>query len=514
MIENIGELLTRRARTTPEVDAYVQAETGARYNFTELNARANQVANAFKSAGIKPGERVAFLLMNGVEFVESYLGLAKLGVVVVPLNWRLTPSELEFIISDSGAGWLIFDDPFAEAAEILQSQGKTGVKEWLQVSPSMAVPFARTYEDFVRDASPLEPQITRGGDEMLYIMYTSGTTGLPKGVVHSHRTSFWAVLTMSPVLDLRVRDKFISLLPMFHVGALAPIMMNVYNCVTSVVLKSFDPKLTWELIERESINSGLAVPAMLNFMLQVPNIESYDYSNLRWILSGAAPVPVALIKAYAERGIEIHQVYGLTESCGPGCVIDAENAMKRAGSTGRAFFHTDVRILDPEGNECPPNIPGEVVLRGRHNMHGYWNQPEATAETLKDGWLHTGDIATMDGDGFVTIQDRKKDMIISGGENVYPAEIENLLMEHPGVREAAVIGQSSERWGESPFAILVSASAEAPPTQADIMGFLATRLARFKMPKAIAFIDEIPRNPSGKILKRVLREQFPGPAPE
>ncbi len=514
MIQNIGDLLRRRARTTPEVDAYVQAETGARISFAELNARANQVANAFKGAGVKPGDRVAFLLMNGVEFVESYLGLAKLGAVVVPLNWRLTPPELEFIISDSGATWLIFDDPFAEAIEILQSQGKTGVKEWLHVLPSTGVPFARTYEDFVADASRLEPEIAVGGDEMLYIMYTSGTTGLPKGVVHSHRTSMWAVLTMSPVLDMRLRDRFISLLPMFHVGALAPIMMNVYNCVTSVVLRSFDPKLTWELIERESINSGLAVPAMLNFMLQVPNIESYDCSSLRWILSGAAPVPVALIKAYAERGIEIHQVYGLTESCGPSCVIDAENAMKRAGSTGRAFFHTDVRILDADGDECPANTPGEVVVRGAHNMHGYWNQPEATAQTLRDGWLHTGDIATMDEDGFVTIQDRKKDMIISGGENVYPAEIENLLMEHAGVREAAVIGQPSERWGESPFAILVSSKAEDPPSEGDIMEFLAPRLARFKMPKAIAFIDEIPRNPSGKILKRVLREQFPGPAPE
>ena len=514
MIQNIGDLLRRRARTTPEVDAYVQAETGARYTFAELNARANQVANAFKGAGVKPGDRVAFLLMNGIEFVESYLGLAKLGAVVVPLNWRLTPSELEFILSDSGATWLIFDDPFAESVEILQSRGKTGVKEWLHVLPRTAVPFARAYEEFVANASRLEPEITVGGDEMLYLMYTSGTTGLPKGVVHSHRTSMWAVLTMSPALDLRLRDKFISLLPMFHVGALAPIMMNVYNCVTSVVLKSFDPKLTWELIDRESINTGLAVPAMLNFMLQVPNIESYDYSNLRWILSGAAPVPVALIKAYAERGIEIHQVYGLTESCGPGCVIDAENAMKRAGSTGRAFFHTDVRILDAEGNECPANTPGEVVLRGQHNMHGYWNQPQATAETLKDGWLHTGDIASMDQDGFVTIQDRKKDMIISGGENVYPAEIESLLMEHADIREAAVIGQPSERWGESPFAILVAANAEDPPSEADVIGFLAPRLARFKMPKAIAYIDEIPRNPSGKILKRVLREQFPGPAPE
>ena len=514
MKQNVGDLLTRRARLTPDLEAYVQGETGVRYTFADLNVRANKVANAFRDAGVEPGTRVAFLLMNGIEFVEAYLGLAKIGAVVVPLNWRLTAPELEFIIADSGATWLIFDDPFIEAVETLQREDKTSVQEWLHVLPSSALPATRDYADFVVSGSDEDPPITCGDDDMLYIMYTSGTTGLPKGVVHSHRTSLWAVLTMSPVLDLRLGDRYISLLPMFHVGALTPVVMNTYHGITSVVVRSFDPKLTWELIDKESINTGLAVPAMLNFMMQVPNTENYDTSSLRWILSGAAPVPVALIRQYAERGIEILQIYGLTETCGPACVIDAENAIRRAGSTGKAFFHTEVKVLDADGNTCPPDSPGEVVVRGPHNMHAYWNQPEASAETLKDGWLHTGDVATMDKDGFVTIQDRKKDMIISGGENIYPAEVENLLIAHPGVSEAAVIGQPSERWGESPFAIIVAADKDAPPSEADIMQFLDKRLARFKMPKGMAFIDEIPRNPSGKILKRFLREDFPGPAPE
>ena len=499
---------------SPDLEAYVQGETGVRYTFSELNKRANKLANAFREAGVEPGTRVAFLLMNGIEFVEAYLGLAKIGAVVVPLNWRLTASELEFIIADSGATWLIFDDPFVEAVATLQAGNKTSVREWVHVLPSTAAPNTHVYAELVADASDEEPPIACGDDDMLYIMYTSGTTGLPKGVVHSHRTSLWAVLTMSPVLDMHARDRYLSLLPMFHVGALTPVMMNTYHGITSVVVRSFDPKLAWELIEKESINIGLAVPAMLNFMMQVPGNESFDTSSLRWMLSGAAPVPVALIKAYAQRDVEIHQIYGLTETCGPACVIDADNAIRRAGSTGKAFFHTEVRIVDGNGDTCAPNAPGEVVVRGPHIMHAYWNQPQATAETLKDGWLHTGDIATMDEDGFVTIQDRKKDMIISGGENIYPAEIENLLIEHPQVREAAVIGQPSERWGESPFAILVAASKDAPPTEADIMKFLDARLARFKMPKGTAFIDEIPRNPSGKILKRFLREDFPGPAPE
>ena len=514
MKQNIGDLLTRRARLSPDLEAYVQGETGDRYTFAELNERANKLANAFLDAGVTPGTRVAFLLMNGIEFVEAYLGLAKIGAVVVPLNWRLTASELEFILSDSGASWLIFDDPFAEAVETLQSENRTDVREWLHVLPSTAVKGARTYADFVAAASEVEPEITSGDEDMLYIMYTSGTTGLPKGVVHSHRTSLWAVLTMAPVLDMRPADRYISMLPMFHVGALTPVVMNTYHGTTSVVLRSFDPKLAWQLIEKESISTGLAVPAMLNFMMQVPGNEDFDTSSLRWILSGAAPVPVALIKQYAERGIEIQQIYGLTETCGPACVIDSENAIRRAGSTGKAFYHTEVKILDGDGQACPPNTPGEVLVRGPHIMHAYWNQPQATAETLEGGWLHTGDIATMDEDGFVTIQDRKKDMIISGGENIYPAEIENLLIEHPEVREAAVIGQPSARWGESPFAILVAANPDEPPGQADIMTFLDARLARFKIPKGMALVDEIPRNPSGKILKRLLREDFPGPAPE
>ncbi len=514
MQHNIGGLLTRRAQLSPDLEAYVQGETGARYTFSELNARANKLANAFREAGVTPGTRVAFLLMNGIEFVEAYLGLAKIGAVVVPLNWRLTAPELEFIIADSGATWLIFDDPFVEAVETLKSANKTSVREWLHVLPSTALPGTRIYADFVADASEAEPEVTCGDEDMLYIMYTSGTTGLPKGVVHSHRTSLWAVLTMSPVLDLRPADRYISLLPMFHVGALTPVVMNTYHGATSVVLRSFDPQLTWELIEKESVNTGLAVPAMLNFMMQVPGNDAFDTSSLRWMLSGAAPVPVALIQQYAARGIEIHQIYGLTETCGPACVIDGANAIRRAGSTGKAFFHTKVKIIDAAGSECAPNMPGEVVVRGPHIMHAYWNQPEASEQTLQDGWLHTGDIAMMDEEGFVTIQDRKKDMIISGGENIYPAEIENLLIEHPDVREAAVIGQPSERWGESPFAILVAADPEKPPSEADIMTFLDARIARFKMPKGMAFIDVIPRNPSGKILKRLLRDDFPGPAPE
>ena len=511
MKRNIGAWLAKRALLNPTREAYV--DSMVRLSFAELNDRCNRIANAFALAGVQKGERVALLLMNSAEFVEAFFALAKIGAVVVPLNWRLVPDELEFILKDSGAKRLIFSEEFLEAVAELHGRGEaTDIEHWLQVAGDAPLaPFAESYSDFRDAASAAEPALAAADDDMLYIMYTSGTTGLPKGVVHSHDTSIWGCVTIAATTYYQEQDRFLSPLPMFHVGALTPITLNVYRGITSFVMRSFDPVRAWELVDRERITIGLAVPAMLNFMLQVPNLERYNFAQWRWCLSGAAPVPESLIEAYTKLGIEIHQIYGLTESCGPACLIDAENAVKRIGSTGKAFFHTDVRIVDANGQPCAPDVPGEVILRGDHVMKAYWNRPEATAETIVDGWLRTGDVARMDAEGFVYIEDRVKDMIISGGENVYPAEIEKVLQTHDGISEAAVIGQPSERWGESPFAIVVRK--EASLTEADVLAFCNGRMARFKQPKGVAFVDEVPRNPSGKILKRVLRDQFPGPAP-
>lgn len=508
MENNLGLFLSKRATLSPGREAYVDANGTLRLSFSELNGRCNQLANALLDAGVAKGERIAFLLMNSAEFMEAYFAAAKIGAVVVPLNWRLVPDELEFILKDSGSKRLIFGEEFLDSVSELHARGdKTDIRHWLQVTANEPLaPFAEDYRQFADGGSTDEPPIGARGDDLLYIMYTSGTTGLPKGVVHSHNTSIWAVVTVSATMYFHDGDRFLGALPMFHVGALLPLTLNVYRGATSVVMRTFEPQLAWELIEKEKLTSGLAVPAMLNFMLQVPGFEKYDTSSLRWILSGAAPVPVALMERYAELGIEIHQIYGLTETCGPACVIDAENALAKIGSTGKPFFHTEVRIAKPEGGTCAPGEAGEILVRAPHVMLEYWNRPDATAETIVDGWLHTGDIAVTDEDGFIFIQDRIKDMIISGGENVYPAEIEGVLVTHPEIIEAAVIGQPSEKWGESPFAIVVRNSDSLSAD--DVLGFCNQKLARFKQPTRVEFIDQIPRNPSGKILKRVLREQF------
>ncbi|MCY3885837.1 MAG: long-chain-fatty-acid--CoA ligase [Gammaproteobacteria bacterium] len=512
MSTNIGHWLSKRALLSPNREAYVDGLSLTRLSFEELNNQTCKLANAFLAHGVKKEERIALLLGNCSEFVESYFALAKIGAVVVPLNWRLVADELEFILKDSGATRLIYDDSFLSVVEDLESRGgKTDIQHWIQVSHNTPIAnFAEDYELFRDQGTAAEPNLDVGDDDLLYIMYTSGTTGLPKGVVHTHNTVAWAIFTFMGTFYLHEKDRYFSPMPMFHVGALIPLTLMVYKGITSVVMHSFDPLKAWHLIEQERATFGLLVPAMLNFMLQVGDVQRFDCSSLRMILTGAAPVPDALIEEFGNLGIPVVIVYGLTESCGPATASNQENTQRKIGSAGKPFFHTDVRIVRSDGSECNANESGEVLVRGNHIMLEYWNRPEATSETIVNGWLHTGDVALKDEEGFIYIQDRIKDMIISGGENIYPAEIENSLQEHPYIGESAVIGQPSEKWGESPLAIVVRTNENL--TESDVLSFLQSKIARYKLPYGVVFVDAIPRNPSGKILKWVLREKYPGPA--
>lgn len=505
MSQNVGQLLTRRAFREPNLEAIVEPATGRRLTYNELNARSNRVANALSERGVSTGDRVALLLMNGAEFVESFFAVGKIGAVNVPLNWRLVPDELEFIVGDAGATVMVFGAEFAEAVAELRARGTTSIDTWIQVDGSAGDGIV-DYDEWIAAASDVEPTVISGDDDLLFIMYTSGTTGLPKGVMHTHDTVHWGNITAGTTIDYRKGDVFLNALPLFHVGALNPVLGCVFNGCTIVLLRAFDPTQSWELIREERVTVTLMVPAMLQFMLAVHDPEQHDSSTLRWCLTGAAPVPVSLIEAYTALNIEVHQVYGLTETCGPACVISAGDAADHVGSTGKAFFFTDVRVVRDDGTDCDVGESGEVLVKGNHIMTGYWNRPEATAEALVDGWLHTGDVATMDADGFVTIVDRIKDMLISGGENVYPAEIESVLVSHDKIADAGIIGMPSEKWGESPLAVVVRSDASL--TAEEVIEFTKGKLAPFKTVKAVEFVDELPRNPSGKILKRELRDQF------
>ncbi len=508
MLINAGQTLTERAKISGRMEAIVDVATGARYDFRQLNERSNQVANALLGLGLAPGERVACLMSNQPRYAEAYFGCAKAGYVFVALNWRLSVPELSYQLLDSDAAAVLYGADQLPLVEPLRAQFPQ--VRWLAADHG-------EFDAVVAAASTAEPPIGATGEDPLYMMYTSGTTGRPKGALLSHRANIAYLASMLVTSDLAVDERQIVVAPMFHIAGLGMTMVAIYRGMTTVIVKNFDPGLMWDVVDQERITGFLGVPSMLAIMYQHPKRATALRDRLRWVLCGAAPVPVSLIEAWHAMGVQVRQVYGATETHGGICLLNAEHAATKIGSTGLPYYGIDVRVVDLDGNPVPPGLPGEVITRGPHLFTGYWNRPDATADAVRDGWFHTGDIAEVDEDGFVYIKDRSKDMIISGGENVYPAEIENVLSAHPGVAEVGVIGQPSAKWGETACAIVVRGSGWTGDDEhllAELRALAQSRLARFKQPKTYVFVDTLPRNPSGKILKRVLRESYPGPAPE
>jgi fatty-acyl-CoA synthase len=498
---NIGEFLTRRALLTPEREGLVCE--GVRRTFRDLNERANRLAHVMKDLGVGHGDRVGLLALNDPEYYDLYFGLGKIGAILVPINYRLAGPEIQFIVSDCGAKVFFFGKEYIDIVDSIRKDVPS--KDFIAISDSPPA-WAKAYESMISGASDEELEITGSDDDTLTILYTSGTTGKPKGAELTHSYYYWNSVNLSSTLGLNIGDTTLIALPLFHIGALAGVPWLIHTGGKSVLLRSLDPKRFLELLQEEKVSGFGSVPALLDFLKLVPEFEKYDWSSVKVILVYAAPVPVTLIKEYAEAGIEVRQLYGLTE-CNTGTVLDSENALSRVGSCGRPFFHTEIRVVDAEGKDVGPDEKGEVLLRAPNVMKGYWNRPEDTAETIKDGWLHTGDIAQMDKDGFLYIMDRKKDMIISGGENIYPAEVEDSLLAHPKLADVAVIGYPDKKWGESVKAIIVLKQGEEL-TEEELIEWCKGRIGKFKIPKKVVFTDSIPRTPTGKILKRLLREQF------
>jgi O-succinylbenzoate-CoA ligase len=518
MKTNIGLFLKKRAEICPNREAFVEFERNRRFTFAQLNTRANRVANGLLAAGIRPGDRVATLLMNSIEFVETYFAVAKIGAVMVPINWRLVAGEIAYILQDCDAKALVYDSDFDQAVGAIQSggHGELAVEQWIRRENGDAgtPDWAQEYDQFTVASSTEEPPVGAWDQDNLFIMYTSGTTGRPKGAVHSHEGMLWSQLTSMTTSDMRGDDRWLLALPMFHVGCLSPTSLLVHRGGAGIIMRELDLGAMFRCIDQEKVTIFMAVPALLQFMLITPEREECDISSVRWIATGAAPVPVSLLHEYEALNIRILQAYGLTESCGPGTILLHEDAEAKVGSCGRPQMHTELKVVDANGNTIPMGSEqaGELLLSGRHMMKEYWNNPEASAEALRDGWLHTGDICTWDKEGFVTICDRMKDMIISGGENIYPAELENTLAACPQVQEAAVIGVASTKWGETPLAIIVPAPGTSP-TPESLKDYCKENLAGYKVPQLYELVETLPRNPSGKLLKPELREKFPGPAP-
>ena len=507
MEPGIGFWLTQRERLSGNQEALVQGRR--RLTYRELNRRVNRLAAWLSQTGLKKGDRCAYLAYNGIEVVELIFAAAKLGLILVPLNWRLAAKELAFILADSGTETLFFDVDFTKTVEGLRGEKGLSLKRRIVIGGKAAE--AEPYEETLLRHPDQEPESmeTVGMDSPHIIMYTAGTTGLPKGAVLTQACSFWNAVNLELDMGFRPADRDLLVLPMFHIGGIGLFTLPMIHVGGTVVIqRAFDAGETLRLLQEEKITLFFAVPAIFLFLIQYPRFSAEAFKTVRLVMSGGAPLPVSLVHRYHEVGIVLQQGFGMSEAAPSIATLSKELALKKAGSIGRALFHLEARVVDRSLRDVPPNEVGELAIRGPNVMKEYWNRPEATAEAFAGGWFHSGDVARMDLDGDLYIVDRKKDMFISGGENVYPAEVENAIFELPQVGEAAVIGTRNEKWGEVGRAIVVLKPGQSL-TEAEVLDSLKGRLAKYKVPKSVVFVEQLPRNAAGKVLKNVLREKFP-----
>lgn len=498
---NIGSMFTNRAFLSPDLEACIG--TGYRYTYREMNQRINQFAAFLTRSGITAKDRIAILAKNNEQVLTALFGAAKIGVVTVVLNFRLAPPELKFILNDCQAKLLVYGGDFTDTASALKSG--TPLEVFVSIDRDGT---DISFETALKGLDGKEPVPAGHGDDPAILMYTSGTTGKPKGAVLTHANCFWAAVGLVHSLEWAYKFRFLSVAPLFHIGGLAPIFANIHVGCAMVFMPDFDPVKAWDIIETEKINFAMTVPVMLQYMAMVPGIEDRDLSCLKHFICGGAPVPQALIQAYAQKSIDVYQVYGATEYSGAITFWTRDMGMDKSDSMGKPVFHGAVTITDPTtGEELGPDQVGEICLLGPQIFKGYWQNRAASDQVLMNGTYRSGDLGRKDRDGFVYVVDRLKDMIISGGENIYPAEIESVLISHPAISDAAVVGKTDAQWGEVPVAFVVRAK-NSDMDEAGVIRACRDNLAGFKCVKKVYFVDQIPRNTLGKVLKRSLRDQI------
>jgi fatty-acyl-CoA synthase len=511
----IGDYLGRREIYSPDKLAIIDAgkEPALRLTYRQWNRRVNRLANWLKDeAGIGYRDRVAILARDGIEHLDLLYACAKLGAIHTALNWRLHWRELVGLIQETTPQVLLYSDDFKDVVARVEAairDTEHAIGHYLHLEGD-GIGGSLDYEATIAQAAeaPVNYEAL-DKEDIACLLFTGGTTGLPKGAMISHRQICWNVLN-TVIHDLTHDDIYLCVFPLFHAGGLFAYMSSqVVFGNTSILTRQFDPKQVLELIEREGVTVFGAVPTMYQMLTQAPNWDEADLSSLRFCTSGGAPLPVPLVKKYsAEKGVRFKQGFGMTEY-GPGLfALPAEDAIRKAGSIGRPNFFIDVRVVDDDNVPLGPNEVGELLLKGPSGCSGYWEKPEASAAAIDDGgWFHTGDMVYHDEEWYFYVVDRKKDMFISGGENVYPAEIEAVLYRHPAVHMCAVIGVPHEKWGEVGKAcVVLQPGAEA--TEEEVIAFMKEHLARYKVPRSVAFLDALPISAAGKILKRELREQF------
>jgi long-chain acyl-CoA synthetase len=509
----VGDIVRRSAHRAPEKTALIFGKREISYG--ELNQRVNGMANSLLKLGIGKGDRVAVLLHSCPEYFEIYYACAKSGGIFVPINTLLRESELKKICEYLEPRFLVFSPDYGELAQ--RFRGELTCTEFLiELGGESSSPFTR-YETLVEEGGPEEPGVLVSDDDIMSIFLTSGTTGLPKGAMRTHRHAFIDNMVGAIELRLQYNDRVLMVFPFYHV-TWEDNLRHILMCNTIVIRREgrFDPKEVLKILSGQKITICQFVPTMLSSLLQEEGIEDYDLSHFRLLTYAASPMPVELLKRTMTRfKCQFMQLYGQTET-GPLTTVlrpedhvleGSEAEMARLASAGRPVVNYEVRIVDQDGNDVAPGVVGEIIVRSECMTVGYWRLSDETAKILKDGWLYTGDFGKFDDHGYVYIVDRKNDMIISGGKNIYPREIEELLYEHDAILEAAVIGVPDEHWGESVKAVVVLKEGKKVSEEA-LISFCKERLASYKKPRSVEFRVELPKNPTGKILKRLIKDEY------
>jgi fatty-acyl-CoA synthase len=501
----VGDFLGRRALYTPDNLAVVDAGKTPHRSFTysELNNRANRLANWLRDgAGVRKGDRVAILAHNGVEYLDTFFACGKLGAMMVPFNWRLHERELLALIEKTTPKVLIYSDDFKDTVGQIAAE-RSSIEHYVHLE-GRGINGSRDFEKTLNE-SILRPVVTEdvSEEDIACLIFTGGTTGMPKGAQISYRMIAWNTLN-TIIHDLQHGDVTVNTFPLFHTGGLLVYTTPLLILGGTVVLtRKFDPEQVLNLLEDYAATVYAGVPTTYQMMTIAPNWESVDLSNLRFCTSGGAPLPIKLIEQFRdEKGVQFKQGFGMSEF-GPGVfALAPEDAIRKAGSIGRPNFFVDARVVDENNQPVPPGTVGELVLRGPSMCSGYFNENASNAVD-DEGWFHTGDLAMMDEGQYTYIIDRKKDMFISGGENIYPAEIEQVLYAHPAVEMCAVVGVSHEKWGEVGKAFVVVKKGAAV-NEDELIAHMQHHLAGYKVPKTIEFMDGLPISAAGKILKREL----------
>jgi acyl-CoA synthetase (AMP-forming)/AMP-acid ligase II len=518
---NTTEFLGIASAICPDKEAIVFE--GKRYTFAQLAERTNRLGNALIGLGLKKGERIASLMVNCNQCIETYFSVAKMGGVYVPLNFRAKGNELTYMLNTAEANTVFVGERYIDLVNSIKPN-LASVKHYISVDlPQKDMLY---YEDLIASGSPDDIFTEINDDDMTILMYTAGTTGFPKGVMLTHQSfSIYVLENVSPP-DPALEEKNILTVPLYHVAGIQAMMAAIYGGRTMVIERQFEPTEWMGLVQSEKVSRAMMVPTMLKQLIDHPKFTEYDLSSLKVITYGAAPMPLEVIKKAIQvlPTVSFINAFGQTETASTITALspedhvisgvteeEREKKLKRLSSIGKPMSDVEMKIIDEQGNELPPGQVGEIVARGPRVMTGYWKDEEKTKKTIdKDGWVHTGDMGYKDEDGYFFLAGRATDLIIRGGENISPEEVENVLFAHPKIDDVAVIGVPDEEWGEVPKAICVLKPGCEDCTPEEVMEFCRQNLASYKRPRSVVFAKELPRSSVGKVLKRVLREQYSG----